>query len=280
LNTTVSTLLGERSGQRTRVGNIQQYIDSLRHIDEQLEEIITHRQEMETDFQACFQQTYILDKDCRYLFASILGAQTIGLMPADIVGRHWRDLGQLSEFAQTFEQQVMSVFFTEKPLTAEMILPAPNGISYCEYRLKPLINENGSVEAVMVSLRNTTTSKVAQLELANQISKRSQLIDMCPIGIITLDRCRIISVVNQRAQTLLSSHSAANWVGRDINELLERAGLSHVQAPLMRALQGETATLGHQAGWQISAFPLRDITGGIDGGIIFFQKNGDPGIRS
>lgn len=276
LNTTVSTLLGEQSRQQARVSNIQQYIDSLRNVDEQLEKIIAHRKEIEIDFQATFHQTYILDKDCRYLFASILGARNIGLPPADIVGKHWRDLGQPPEFMQTFEQQVMSVFSTEKPLTAEMIFPTTNGISYFEYRLKPLINENGSVEAVIASLRDSTNSKVAQLELANQIGKLNQLIDMCPIGIITVDRHRTITIVNQSAQTLLLPHSSDNWIGKNIKELLAWAGLGHLQASLVRALRGEAAALEHQskgACCRMSAFPLRDITSVMDGGIVFFQKS-------
>ncbi|MDF2499577.1 MAG: sensor signal transduction histidine kinase [Anaerosporomusa subterranea] len=279
LNTTVSTLLGEQPSQQDRVGNIQKFVEALKTADEQLEKIIACRKEIETDFQATFHQTHVFDKEGRYLFVSLLGARYIGRSSDDMVGKHWRDLELPTAFMKAFEQHIMTVFSTEKPLTTEIVYPTPNGLRYFEYRIKPLINENGSVEAVIVSSRDTTNNRIAQFELANQISKLNQLIEICPIGIITVDRHGIISIVNQSVQTLLSPHSSDNWIGKDMNELLDWAGLDHDQAPLAKALRGEAVNLEFQNDrgvcWQTSAFPLRDITGQIYGAIAFFQNASD-----
>lgn len=168
LNTTISALLEESPEPLHYFGNIQQYIDSLRNNDEQFDIILGHRREIDPDFHVTYSRTYIFDRDCRYLFASVSGTRLFGMLPRDFVGKHWRELGLPVDIMETVEQNIRTVLSSGKTLVAETIFPTLDGLGYFEYRLKPLFDESGAIAAVMAIVRDITDTRLAELELMNK----------------------------------------------------------------------------------------------------------------
>jgi PAS domain S-box-containing protein len=169
LNTTISALLEESPEPLHYFGNVRQYIDSLRTADEQFEIALGHRQEIDSDFHVTYSRAYIFDRDCRYLFASAAGARLIGMLPRDMVGKHWRELGLPVVIMEHIERNVRAVFSSGKTLVADTIFPTLDGLGYFEYRLKPLFDEGGDISAVIATVRNITDTRLAELELMNSL---------------------------------------------------------------------------------------------------------------
>lgn len=275
LNTTVSNLLGETLNEQYNVGNIPKFIESLRRADDNLEKIIVYRKELEPEFRANYDHTYIYDKDYRFLFVSILGAQTVGLSQSEMIGKHGRELGLPLEFIESVEANIRAVFTSGKQLTAEIAFAGPNRFNYFEYRLKPLFNERSCIEAVMATVKTITDRKLAELELKNHIIPLSNIIDACPLGVVTVDRYETINIFNKAAMNFLAPYLYDTWVGKSFQSLTTRIGIDYKQTLLVRSLQGEEikSVQIHALGklWLASASPLRDSIGLICGGLLYFQ---------
>ncbi|HOK06831.1 MAG TPA: PAS domain-containing protein [Syntrophales bacterium] len=99
---------------------------------------------------------YMFDPSGRYLFANAAGAAALGLKPADMMGRHWRELGFPRDIMETFADNLRRVMETRRPLTAYTDFPTLEGVRRYEYILTPVVSPSGEVEAVVCDARDMT----------------------------------------------------------------------------------------------------------------------------
>ncbi len=102
---------------------------------------------------------YLFDAAGRYLFANAAGADALGMKPADLMGRHWRQLGFPSSIMEGFEAHRLSVMKTGKKVVGEIVFPTREGPRDYEYILTPVTDGQGRVEAVVCNVRDITHRK-------------------------------------------------------------------------------------------------------------------------
>ena len=99
---------------------------------------------------------YLFDAAGRYLFANAAGAAALGLKPAEMIGRHWRELGLPAPIMERFDFHRRAVMETGRPAVAETDFPTIDGNRKYEYILTPLLDSRGQVEAVVCNARDLT----------------------------------------------------------------------------------------------------------------------------
>ena len=104
----------------------------------------------------------VYDEDGRYLFASTSGAQSLGMIPSDIIGKTWRELGFPPEIMEPFDARREAVFASGHSRTDITRFPTIQGLRYFEYILEPIENEENRIEAVLCSVRDITERKQAE----------------------------------------------------------------------------------------------------------------------
>lgn len=234
LNITISELLDEKPKGHFHVGTLQIFIEKLNSTDKQLEEIINFRMKLEPQFRAHFPRTYVFDKDIRYLFASSFGSQLHGLTPADLIGKHWKEIGLPVEAMEAIEKKIKHVFLHGVPVTDETFFPTMSEIIYIQYRLTPLNSEDGITEAVMATVWNITKEKLVEQYLLNHGDRLSQFlvnsdldmpinlfnilaifINSCEATLLTTPNGRIIDANPAACKLFRMSHRELLCAGRE-----------------------------------------------------------------
>lgn len=108
---------------------------------------------------------YLYDAAGRYRFANLAGAGALGLKPADLIGRHWRQLGFPPEIMDPFDAHRIAVMETGEPVIAEVTFPTREGPRDYEYILTPVRGDEGRVEAVVCNARDITHRKETEVKL-------------------------------------------------------------------------------------------------------------------
>jgi len=102
---------------------------------------------------------YLYDAAGRYLYANPAAAKALGMKPADLIGRHWRQLGLPENVMESFETNRHAVMSSGKAVVAETLFPTAEGLRNYEYVLTPVVGERGDVEAVVCNARDITQRK-------------------------------------------------------------------------------------------------------------------------
>lgn len=176
LSTTISELLDEKPKDCFHVGNIQKFIEQLNETDRQLEEIVNFRLKLDPQFRAEFPRTYVFDKNNRYLFISMAGARLFERDPEDFIGKNWREIGLQVKAMEIIEANIQHVFLNGLSVVKETFFPTLSKIAYIQYRLIPLANDNGTIEAVMATVWDITKDKLVEQYLLNHNDKLSQFL--------------------------------------------------------------------------------------------------------
>jgi len=108
---------------------------------------------------------YLYDREGRFTYANRAGAYALGLEPKDMIGKTWRELNLCPETMERLETQREVVFATGQALTQETSFSTIHGIRDYEYILTPLQRDDGSVEAVLGTVRDITDRKRAEEEI-------------------------------------------------------------------------------------------------------------------
>jgi PAS domain S-box-containing protein len=88
-------------------------------------------------------QFYAFDPRGRCLFASERGASTMGLVPAQMVGRTWQEVGWDSGYAAQFQGMLRLALDTGQLIEDARAVPTPAGVVHTEYALGPLRGPRG-----------------------------------------------------------------------------------------------------------------------------------------
>lgn len=107
---------------------------------------------------------YVYDREGRYIYASSAGAKALGLQPAEMMGKSWRQLEMPPEIMEPFEARLKEVLTTGKPLRSETGYPTVEGERWYDFILTPLRGSVRKIDFVLAIFRDTTEHKQEQAE--------------------------------------------------------------------------------------------------------------------
>ncbi len=280
---------------------IEDYIEKLKNVDNQLESLMSDRKLIETELSALTKAiknqskvfgtivslthdcSFIFDQNGRFTYASIAGAQLLGLKQIDIIGKSWRELGLPREVMIPFEAHLKSVFLLGTAISNVAKVVFPYGIRYMEYYLSPIMGKHLTVDAVFCVARDVTQHKEAEtvqqqltLQYLHEAQRLQQLIDTAPMAIVTVDSEGFITAINQAAIDFLPRISE-QFKGRNLYRVSLKSQEDQCGGAIItRALDGEeikSCLFKHNdQHYLISAYPTRDKnTGAILGAMAFYQ---------
>ena len=115
---------------------------------------------------------FLVDRSGKYTYVSRTAAQAGGMNAREMIGKTWQELGWSPQIMQRVHEECNGIFTTAEPVKGEVIIPtAIWGTRDYEYILGPVCGTDGSVEAVVATLRDITDRKDA--EEAWQLAKEA-----------------------------------------------------------------------------------------------------------
>lgn len=130
---------------------------------------------------------YTFDLNGRFLYVNKPLLNLWGLPLEQAVGKNFYDLKYEPQLASKLQREIQQVIDTRRTLISETEYVNPAGErGYFEYIFSPVLGPDGSVELVAGSTRVITQRKQLELELENQRSRLSAIIEQAPAFMCTL----------------------------------------------------------------------------------------------
>ncbi|MEG4274307.1 MULTISPECIES: PAS domain-containing protein [unclassified Microcoleus] len=135
-------------------------------------QVARHARTVDGILGASLDLIFLVDRSGRYTYVSRTAAQAAGMNPREMIGKTWQELGWSPTIMQRVHQECEGIFATAEPVKGEVIVPTASwGTRDYEYILGPVCATDGSVEAVVATLRDITERKDA--EEAWQLAKEA-----------------------------------------------------------------------------------------------------------
>ncbi|MEP6489180.1 PAS domain-containing protein [Microcoleus vaginatus GB2-A3] len=135
-------------------------------------QVARHARTVDGILGASLDLIFLVDRSGKYTYVSRTAAQAAGMNPREMIGKTWQELGWSPTIMQRVHQECHAIFVTAEPKKGEVIVPTANwGTRDYEYILSPVCATDGSVEAVVATLRDITERKDA--EEAWQLAKEA-----------------------------------------------------------------------------------------------------------
>ncbi|MEG4503984.1 PAS domain-containing protein [Microcoleus sp. F6_B4] len=135
-------------------------------------QVARHARTVDGILGASLDLIFLVDRSGKYTYVSRTAAQAAGMNPREMIGKTWQELGWSPTIMQRVHQECDGIFATAEPVKGEVIVPTASwGTRDYEYILSPLCATDGSVEAVVATLRDITERKDA--EEAWQLAKEA-----------------------------------------------------------------------------------------------------------
>lgn len=135
-------------------------------------QVARHARTVDGILGASLDLIFLVDRSGRYTYVSRTAAQAAGMESRDMISKTWQELGWSPDIMQRVHEECDGIFATAEPKKGEVIVPtAIWGTRDYEYILSPLFATDGSVEAVVATLRDITERKDA--EEAWQLAKEA-----------------------------------------------------------------------------------------------------------
>ncbi|MCC3465527.1 MAG: PAS domain-containing protein [Microcoleus sp. PH2017_06_SFM_O_A] len=135
-------------------------------------QVARHARTVDGILGASLDLIFLVDQSGRYTYVSRTAAQAAGMNPREMIRKTWQELGWPPNIMERVHQQCDRIFVTAEPAKGEVIVPtAAWGTRDYEYILSPVCATDGSVEAVVATLRDITERKDA--EEAWQLAKEA-----------------------------------------------------------------------------------------------------------
>ncbi|MEG5042067.1 MULTISPECIES: PAS domain-containing protein [unclassified Microcoleus] len=135
-------------------------------------QVARHARTVDGILGASLDLIFLVDRSGKYTYVSRTAAQAAGMNPREMIGKTWQELGWSPTIMQRVHQECHAIFATAEPKKGEVIVPTANwGTRDYEYILSPVCATDGSVEAVVATLRDITERKDA--EEAWQLAKEA-----------------------------------------------------------------------------------------------------------
>ncbi len=120
---------------------------------------------------------HVHDREGRYLYASPIALQAVGLTADQVVGKNWRDLGFPAEEGRRFEERLKIVFETGQTIRAELKFPLADKLHHYEQILSPLRDPAGRVVMAVSTVHDITERKQTEQlieQYANEVLARNK----------------------------------------------------------------------------------------------------------
>ncbi len=135
-------------------------------------QVARHARTVDGILGASLDLIFLVDQSGRYTYVSRTAAQAAGMNPREMIRKTWQELGWPPNIMERVHQQCDRIFVTAEPAKGEVIVPtAAWGTRDYEYLLSPVCATDGTVEAVVATLRDITDRKDA--EEAWQLAKEA-----------------------------------------------------------------------------------------------------------
>ncbi|MEG4203719.1 PAS domain-containing protein [Microcoleus sp. Pol7_A1] len=135
-------------------------------------QVARHARTVDGILGASLDLIFLVDRSGRYTYVSRTAAQAAGKNPREMISKTWQELGWSPTIMQRVHEECDAIFATAEPKKGEVIVPTASwGTRDYEYILSPLCATDGSVEAVVATLRDITERKDA--EEAWQLAKEA-----------------------------------------------------------------------------------------------------------
>ncbi len=178
---------------------------------------------------------YLFDKQGRYRFASEAGAHLLGLKQSDFLGTTWQELGLPAEFMEPFEVHRRKVMATGQTVIEEILFPVAIGMRWFEFVAKPIVDEHGEVESVVVSSQDITERKQA----AEAIHRLASIVEFSGDAIFSETLEGVITSWNGSAEKLYG-YTADEIIGKSASLLVPPDRQKDVLERVERIRMGET----------------------------------------
>jgi PAS domain S-box-containing protein len=135
-------------------------------------QVARHARTVDGILGASLDLIFLINQSGKYTYVSRTAAQAAGMNPREMIGKSWQELGWSPKVMEQVHKQCDAVFATTTPIKGEVIVPTATwGMRDYEYILSPVCATDGSVEAVVATLRDITERKDA--EEAWQLAKEA-----------------------------------------------------------------------------------------------------------
>ncbi|MEG3894913.1 MULTISPECIES: PAS domain-containing protein [unclassified Microcoleus] len=135
-------------------------------------QVARHARTVDGILGASLDLIFLVDRSGKYTYVSRTAAQAAGMNPREMIGKTWQELGWSPTIMQRVHEECDAIFATAEPVKGEVIVPTASwGTRDYEYILSPHCATDGSVEAVVATLRDITDRKDA--EEAWQLAKEA-----------------------------------------------------------------------------------------------------------
>jgi PAS domain S-box-containing protein len=165
---------------------------------------------------------YVLDKTGRYRYVSLGGANVVGLEPAEMIGKHWRDLGLPAEIMQPFDAQRQRAIETGEPHRHEVVFRDHLGADhYYEYNIAPVRGRDGQIDGVVVISRDNTERKRTEDALRETDAILRSFYDTVPVmmGVVEVTGDDIRQLTCNTAACHFFGVAAGSLAGRSAREM-------------------------------------------------------------
>jgi PAS domain S-box-containing protein len=126
-------------------------------------QVARHARTLDGILGASLDLIFLVDRFGKYTYVSRTAAQACGMNPREMISKTWRELDWSPKIVQRVEDECSAVFATAEPKKGEVIIPTASwGTRDYEYILSPVCATDGSVEAVVATLRDITDRKDAE----------------------------------------------------------------------------------------------------------------------
>lgn len=103
------------------------------------------------------------DRNARHLFVNSAIYNQLGLKPEEFLNKSHHEMGVFdTAMCDFWEEKILKVFETQKPLEVEFSIPQPDKVIYLEWRLVPEFNTAGEVTTVLTVARDISFKIEAQ----------------------------------------------------------------------------------------------------------------------
>jgi len=139
---------------------------------------------------------YALDRDGRYLFASVEGARVLGKTPEQMLGRTWTEIGLPPDREREFVVEREAVMAGGETRSRTVTFPILGSQHTYEYTISPIRDESSATVGVIVVSRDVTQRVLATAALHEQLRFRRAISRSFTAGLVTVDLHGSMTYVN------------------------------------------------------------------------------------
>ena len=175
---------------------------------------------------------YQCDRNGKFTYISPAGARTLGMEPTDTIGKTLQDLDLPSEIVEQLDARRETVLTTGNVLADEISLPTAEGLRDYEYILSPIQRPDGSVEAVVSTVRDITDAKRVMTALYRSEVKFRTLAETMAAATFIYQGNQLLyansalCTITGYSQTELLAMNAWDFVHPDYKTLMQDGGIA------------------------------------------------------